>query len=236
MARKRRSSKRSSFSGSGIALAVIVAMGAAGWWAAYQDKNPKTDFSRIFSQLLPQRETSPKVSRPKETVANKAPANREQPKTAAAKADIPRPPVPVRPAPAPSRSTTTQMAAVKPPASLVKPDEAKSAVKNIPVGRAAPNTTPSVIYARERITIREHAWEKAAAVGTVEKGREMRSYGKTGKWHRVVVPSTTMIGWVHEDRLAASQPRSFITGSILRNPIRPDISAPALPPMPVGNK
>jgi len=235
MARKRRSSKRSSFSGSGIALAAILAMGAASWWAAYQDKHPKADFSGVFSRLLPQKDAGEKVSRPKEAEAGKKPSS-EQPKTASARADIPRPPAPVRPTPAPSSNAGTQVAAVKPPAPLAKPNEAKPSIRNIPVGRATPDTTPSVIYARERLTIHEHAWDKSAAVGTVEKGREMRSYGKTGKWHRVVVPSTDMIGWVHEDELATSQPRSFITGSIFRHPIKPDISAPALPPMPVGKK
>ncbi|MBB2970435.1 hypothetical protein [Mesorhizobium sp. RMAD-H1] len=241
MARKRRSSKRSSVSGSGIALLAILAMGAASWWAAYQDKHPKADFSQLFGRLLPQKETGEKVSRPKEAVASKTPASRtpantEQTKAASARADIPRPPAAVRPTPAPPNSANKQVAAVKPPAPLAKPSEAKPPVKNIPAGRTSPDTMPSVIYARERLTIREHAWDKSASVGTVEKGREMRSYGKTGKWHRIVVPSTDMIGWVHEDKLAASQPRSFITGSIFRHPIKPDISAPTLPPMPVGNK
>ncbi|GGA92464.1 hypothetical protein GCM10011491_20600 [Brucella endophytica] len=85
---------------------------------------------------------------------------------------------------------------------------------NIPVGRPDPATTPSAFYARERVVIREHAWDKSAAIGAVERGREMRSYGKTGKWHRVVVPSTSMIGWVHEDQLASSPP--FFTGSIFK--------------------
>ncbi|WP_146226099.1 hypothetical protein [Phyllobacterium leguminum] len=80
-----------------------------------------------------------------------------------------------------------------------------------------PGTTPTIIYASERTVIHENAWEKASAIGTVERGREMRSYGKTGKWHRVVVPSTSMIGWVHEDRLAASRPSPFFTGSIFRS-------------------
>ncbi|PRD45938.1 hypothetical protein C5748_02035 [Phyllobacterium phragmitis] len=239
MARKRRSSKRSP--ASGITLLAILAMGAAGWWSTYEGKHSRTDFSRFFSQFSTQKEAGAKVSRPKETITNRA-----QAKAAPSQNDIPRPSAPVGSNPSSSRpsssgNATTQVAAVKPPAPfskapLAKSGETKRAARNIPAGRASPDTTPSVIYARKRITIRKRAWDKAASVGTVEKGREMRSYGKTGKWHRVVVPSTAMIGWVHEDMLATSQPRSLITGSIFKTPIKPEISAPNPPPMPVKGK
>ncbi|MGH6861000.1 MAG: hypothetical protein ACRECY_12125 [Phyllobacterium sp.] len=73
------------------------------------------------------------------------------------------------------------------------------------------NMAPSVVYARERLTLRRNAWDKSPPVGSVEKGREMRSYSKTGKWHRIVVPATNMIGWVHEDMLIAGNARSSIS-------------------------
>src|SRR5690606_16859899 len=116
-----------------------------------------------------------------------------------------------------------------------------------PRGTNTPAHSPSVIYAKAKLTIHKNAWDKSPAIGTVEKGREMRSYGKTGKWHRVVVPSTNMIGWVHEDQLRGgrNKPDSaqmITTGSIAK---KPQAAAPATPltqkariqpPMAVGQK
>ncbi|RCS23139.1 hypothetical protein DUT91_12530 [Phyllobacterium salinisoli] len=246
-------------SGSGIALLAILGMGGASWWATYEGKHSKADFSRFLSSFSTGKKTETKVSKPRDIIADKAQPPRTQAKAAPGKRDgkddvsrsaeirspSPRPSAPVGsnsfpPRPSSSRNVAA-LAAVKPPAPLskapvAKSGETKAAPKGIPVGRAAPHTTPSVIYARERIIIRQRAWDKAAGVGTVEKGREMRSYGKTGKWHRVVVPSTNMIGWVHEDMLAASQPGLFMTGSIFRTPVNPEIAAPNPPPMPVKSK
>lgn len=100
-----------------------------------------------------------------------------------------------------------------------------------------PNMAPSVVYARERLTLRRNAWDKSDPVGTVEKGREMRSYSKTGKWHRIVVPATDMIGWVHEDLLIAGKSRSGIssmaTGAISSAPKSAQVP-PVYPSRPVG--
>ncbi len=91
---------------------------------------------------------------------------------------------------------------------------------------------PKAIIARQALTIRETAWDKAKIVGSVEKGREMRSYAKVGRWHRVVVPSTNIIGWVQEDQLmfknrqdrimpvraAQAKSTSLTTGSVNKQP------------------
>ncbi|WP_420960036.1 hypothetical protein [Brucella sp. IR073] len=212
MARKRRSSKSSSGIGSGGALLVIVALGAAGWWTAYDGKHP--ELSRLLSQFPSLKKTEEAKARLKAPVAPAKPQENGA-KTSvalAAKADAPRPPLPIRPVAIPSRDADPQIMPPRPPAPI-NATETKSVV-NIPVGKPDPATTPSAFYARERVVIREHAWDKSAAIGTVERGREMRSYGKTGKWHRVVVPSTSMIGWVHENQLASSPP--FFTGSIFK--------------------
>ncbi|PYE87215.1 hypothetical protein C7477_11571 [Phyllobacterium leguminum] len=221
MARKRRSAKGSGSSGSGAALLAIVALGAAGWWTASGGKRP--DFSWASSQF-----SMPRFSSPKETEKNSArrqevvaPARRQESMAKASpapKADTPRPQLPVRPVTPSPRSQASQIMVLRPPVPVKTPQAPlKATIANIPVGRPMPGTTPTIIYASERTVIHENAWEKASAIGTVERGREMRSYGKTGKWHRVVVPSTSMIGWVHEDRLAASRPSPFFTGSIFRS-------------------
>lgn len=218
MAKRKRSTRRSSSAaGSGPALLAIVALCAAGWWTASGGKHP--DFSWVTSRLSIQKETEKSSFRPKEattpakpreSVAKVAPPVAAR--IAASKPDAPRPPLPVRPEASP-RNPVSQIAVVRPPAPL-KANGTEPPIANIPVGRPQPGTTPSAIYAKDRITIREHAWDRSAAIGTVERGREMRSYGKTGKWHRVVVPSTDMIGWVHDDMIARSRPSDFITGSI----------------------
>ncbi len=78
----------------------------------------------------------------------------------------------------------------------------------------------------------------------------MRSYGKTGRWHRVIVPKTNMIGWVHENQLIGGRNKpdsaTMITGSIARkrqtatattpNPMRSPTHRRIEPPKAVGQK
>lgn len=94
-----------------------------------------------------------------------------------------------------------------------------------PRGVNTPANSPSVIYAKAKLTIHKNAWDRSPAIATIEKGREMRSYGKTGRWHRVVVPSTNIIGWVHEDQLIGGHNKpdsaTLITGSVAKRRHRP---------------
>jgi len=119
-----------------------------------------------------------------------------------------------------------------------------------PRGVNTPASSPSVIYAKARLTIHKNAWDKSPSIGVVEKGREMRSYGKTGRWHRVIVPKTNMIGWVHEDQLIGGRNKpdtaSLVTGSIAKKQqtatVAPSRQAPRPahsrmePPKAVGQK
>lgn len=116
-------------------------------------------------------------------------------------------------------------------AAPLPPPAGKSATDNSRYANGA-FKIPKVIIAKQALTIRETAWDKAKSAGTVEKGREMRSYAKVGRWHRVVVPSTNIIGWVQEDQLifknqlngvvparsASARNAPFTTGSVNKHP------------------
>lgn len=221
-ARKRTSAKKNSGSSvaSVLALGAIVALGAVSIWAASQHKSPQTAISNLFNGTSntsrattpPQRQaTSTQV---KEPVKQPARSNRAEEKVtgrATATAPIPRPEiglgstkVTIAPQPAARPQTATQTAtpATKPNQMAAAITPPASATKNLPPrGENRAGSTPKMVYARQKLTVHKTAWDKSPSMGEVEKGRELRSYGQTGKWHRVVVPATDMIGWVHEDML-----------------------------------
>lgn len=238
---RKRSTKRKSGSGSSaplLALSVILGLGAFSLWATAQHKNPHAVFTALFQRTASRPAPPAPVKTEQRAEARKAVAERKaQPKQetkdfAKAVGPVPRPAAavaPVRPKPPEQSAVLT--------AKLPTP----------PRGTNTPAHSPSVIFAKVKLTIHKNAWDKSPAIGTVEKGREMRSYGKTGRWHRVVVPSTNMIGWVHENQLVGgrSKPDSakMITGSIAR---KPQPAAPVAsqsqnksriqPPLAVGSK
>ncbi len=110
-----------------------------------------------------------------------------------------------------------------------------------PRGVNSPAHSPTVVFAKEKLIIRKTAWEKAPAIAVIEKGREMRSYGKTGRWHRVIVPTTNLIGWVHEDLLVGDKNKpdsaSLMTGAIGKKTETgtPRMSTRPLPPKAIGH-
>lgn len=207
----KRVNKRKAGSSSGmLALAVLLGLGGFSLWATSQHKNPTDAIAKLF-QPTPSNSIVGKPSTPvradmapsKKTthIAQPQPNKRE---TARAIEPTPRPSVALVPS---SRPIQPQR-----PASL--PSKPVSA----PVGLNTSAHSPTVVYAKERLTIRKTAWDKSAPIGTVEKGREMRSYEKTGRWHRIAVPTTNLIGWVHEDQLIGGNKKpdraAVITGSI----------------------
>lgn len=133
----------------------------------------------------------------------------------------------------------------RPNTDRVVPSVAAPSQASAPVAKPVPDDNsrhasgafkvPKVIVARQALVIREKAWDQAKIVGRVEKGREMRSYAKVGRWHRVVVPSTNILGWVQEDQLAFKNPQNhnsplrsalakqpaLTTGSITHNRAEP---------------
>ncbi|MBQ0709804.1 MULTISPECIES: hypothetical protein [unclassified Ochrobactrum] len=252
----KRSTKRSSTSsgkssGSStplLALAAILGLGAFSLWATSQHKSPQAAITALF-----QRPTSKPVSQPaartepKATVTSKAPESKAPSKDfGAAVGPVPRPSAPVA-APAPQKpvqQAAIQTAPPPRPASQVvapPPPPPAAALRSLPPrGVNTPASSPSVIYAKARLTIHKNAWDKSPSIGVVEKGREMRSYGKTGRWHRVIVPKTNMIGWVHEDQLIGGRNKpdsaSLITGSIAKKQQTATAAAPKQAPGPAHSR
>ncbi|MBV2142743.1 hypothetical protein KUG47_04410 [Falsochrobactrum sp. TDYN1] len=218
----KRSTRRKSRSGSStplLALGVILGLGAFSLWATSQHKNPHAALTGLFQRSVskPAPSAPAKAERKpqseKAVVEKKAASKSDAKDFAKAVGPVPRPIAAVAPArPKPLEQTAVRAAKLPMP----------------PRGTNAPAQSPSVIFAKVKLTIRKNAWDKSPAIGTVEKGREMRSYGKTGRWHRVVVPSTNMIGWVHEDQLVGGRRKpdsaKIITGSIAK---KPQAAAPA---------
>lgn len=249
-----RSGGRKTSSGSSapiLALGAILGLGAFSLWATAQHKSPQAAISALFKQSAPKTVSSApaktETRQPTErAVIEKKTQSRDY---AGAAGPVPRPAAPVAPAqPKPVQQAAIQ--APKPPMptqKLVPPPPASArALPMPPRGTNAAAHSPSVVYAKTKLIIHKNAWDKSPSIGTVDKGREMRSYGKTGRWHRVVVPSTNMIGWVHEEQLLGgrSKPDSagMITGSVAKKPQAPAPAVPVVqktriqPPMAVGQK
>lgn len=236
-----------------LALGAILGLGAFSLWATAQHKSPQAAITALFKPSMP-KTTSPAPSKtetrqPSERVAIEKKAQSRN--YAGAVGPVPRPVAPV----AAAQPKPVQQAAIqtpKPPMptqKLAPPPPPPASARALPMPPRGTNTaahSPSVIYAKTKLTIHKNAWDKSPSIGTVDKGREMRSYGKTGKWHRVVVPSTNMIGWVHEDQLLGGRSKpdnaGMITGSIAQKPQTSAHAAPVVqkvriqPPMAVGQK
>lgn len=239
----RSSGKSSGSSAPLLALAAILGLGAFSLWATSQHKSPQAAITALFQRSESQPKTKPSTppaarSEPKATVASKTPESKVPSKDyGAAVGPVPRPSAPVV-APAPQKPVQ-QAALQKPtpprPANQVvapPPPPPAAALRSMPPrGVNTPASSPSVIYAKARLTIHKNAWDKSPSIGIVEKGREMRSYGKTGRWHRVIVPKTNMIGWVHEDQLIGGRNKpdsaSLITGSVAKKPQTAAAAAPS---------
>jgi uncharacterized protein YgiM (DUF1202 family) len=253
-----------------VTVGAIVALGAAALWATSQSRSPTASVSGLFrsnsgSSVARTNPPAPRTSTPS-----------SERKTAQVQTRTPE-----VTAPAPIRRPQVNVGEQKQVAMLAPRVENKPAVQIIPpkpatqsampalppVGRTTPDDNsrhasgafkiPKAIVAKQALTIREKAWDQAKTVGRVEKGREMRSYAKVGRWHRVVVPSTNIIGWVQEDQLifknqprqaaasraVAPQQSAITTGSIRPAPASKTTSdkpqntgliAPVYPQQPVG--
>ena len=101
---------------------------------------------------------------------------------------------------------------VTPETALITPKEATPLVpyktdKNLPPkARFAANNSANVIFAKAPTSIFMDADSHSKVIATVKNGQEMRSYDHQGSWHRVVVPSTDIIGWANEKSLSAKSP------------------------------
>ncbi|MFD1197531.1 hypothetical protein ACFQ3K_04220 [Brucella gallinifaecis] len=215
-----------------LALGAILGLGAFSLWATTQHKSPQAALTALFQRPSPQTTISapPKLhTRPsteKAAIDKKTSAK----DYAGAVGPIPRPAAPIVPAPiVPALAKPQKQAAIQsskapiPTQKVAPPLASPRPLPMPPRGTNSPGYSPSVVYAKTKLTIHKNAWNRSPAIGAVEKGREMRSYGKTGKWHKVAVPTTNIIGWVHEDQLLGgrNKPDSaqmITTGSIARKP------------------
>ncbi|MBR7652449.1 hypothetical protein KCX83_08955 [Brucella oryzae] len=228
-----------------LALVAILGLGAFSLWATTQHKSPQAAITALFQRPASKPNTQPAArTEPKATVTSKAPESKAPAKDyGAAVGPVPRPSAPVV-APAPQKPV--QQAAIQPatpprPTNQVVASAASATPRAMPPrGVNTPASSPSVIYAKARLTIHKNAWDKSPSIGVVEKGREMRSYGKTGRWHRVIVPKTNMIGWVHEDQLVGGRNKpdsaSLITGSIAKKPQSATVAQPKQAPHPAHSR
>ncbi|KAB2685959.1 hypothetical protein [Brucella tritici] len=254
--RSAKSSGKSSGSSTPVlALAAILGLGAFSLWATSQHKSPQAAITALFQRPASKPNTQPAArTEPKATVTSKAPESKPPESRApskdygAAVGPVPRPSAPVVAAPvvAPAPQKPAQQAAIQTatpprPTNQVVVSSPAAALRSMPPrGVNTPASSPSVIYAKARLTIHKNAWDKSPSIGVVEKGREMRSYGKTGRWHRVIVPKTNMIGWVHEDQLIGGRNKpdsaSLITGSIARKTQTATAAAPKQAPNPAHSR
>ena len=226
-----------------VTVGAIVALGAAALWATSQSRSPTASVSGLF------RTNNSSVARTNPPAAKTGSTSTES-KTAQTRASEPAAPAPIR-RPQVNVGEQKQVAVLAPrvenkPATQIVPPKpaAQSAMPALPpVGKTAPEDNsrhasgafkiPKAIIAKQALNIREKAWDQAKTVGRVEKGREMRSYAKVGRWHRVVVPSTNIIGWVQEDQLVfKNQPRQT-TASRAVAPQRSAITTGSIRPAPV---
>ena len=82
----------------------------------------------------------------------------------------------------------------------------KADIQLPPQAKFAPNNAANIIFAKVPTTIYTKADSQSKMIAQVKSGQEMRSYEHIGGWHRVVVPSTDIIGWANEKYLTGKAP------------------------------
>lgn len=75
-----------------------------------------------------------------------------------------------------------------------------------PPAKFAVHNAANIIFAKEPTIIYTKADSRSKIAARVKMGQEMRSYEHTGAWHRVVVPSTNIIGWANDKSLSEKSP------------------------------
>lgn len=242
-----------------VTLSALIVLGGAAVWASSQNKSPTESISQLVKKTAnsfasaPASNSSNKPAGSTSTTRITQPQRTEKATTTAA-VTVARPSQPlgssvkvrpdskpqsqVQPLVKPKLATNPTIPARNPQiktANIAKP----STPALPPISQnSEPNSRnasgaykrPKVIIARQSLQVRARAWTQADPVGKVEKGREMRSYAKVGKWHRVVVPATDIIGWVHEDQLIVKAEKRdnradkrIITGSVAANTTKPAV-------------
>ncbi|MEP7456750.1 hypothetical protein [Phyllobacterium sp. SB3] len=235
-----RSSQRWSPIGLLLAVAVMGGVGLLTYWE--QTKNSPARSSRSVASSTADK--APSVAARSEPEAKQVARTRTRQDNSRVESQpvpVPRPLVAVgMPKQNPAATKPVQQASLQP---MQRPQTAigpiARAVAEPPRGVNMPGMAPSVVYAREKLILRRTASVASASTGSVEKGREMRSYSKAGKWHHIAVPTTGIIGWVHEDMLVPGKHPAGVsgmtTGAISSAPKSTQGQA-VYPPRAVGNQ
>lgn len=82
-----------------------------------------------------------------------------------------------------------------------------------PKAQFGANNAASIIYAKTTIAIYEKNDSHSKRVAMVKPGQEMRSYEHLGSWHRIVVPTTDIIGWAKDEDIILNVNDSNKTGN-----------------------
>lgn len=82
-----------------------------------------------------------------------------------------------------------------------------------PKAQFGANNAAGIIYAKTTITIYEKNDSHSKRVAIVKQGQEMRSYEHLGTWHRIVVPTTNIIGWAKDDDITLNVNNSTKTNN-----------------------
>ena len=175
-----------------LILGGLVLMGGAGWYHT----NYEVETGEHIEAQAPKSLVSPSI--------HVTPSNKAGTTVAVAPKSVDPHPVNV---PVPSAS---QLA--NPTTAVVTPKEATPLVpykadKNLPPkARFAANNAANAIFATAPTPIFMNADSHSKVIATFKIGQEMRSYDRQGSWHRVVVPSTDIIGWANDKSLSEKSP------------------------------
>lgn len=185
--RQRRVQKSDSTLLSYLLLGGLVLLGGAGWYHnTYETKNNAPGTQAGFQKLAATPIKKPDIITKESTELAARPI---------LKVPVPEKSQSVIP---PSPSATPQNASTPVP---YKPDT------NLPPrAKFAANNAANVIFAKVPTTIYLKADSHSKIVATIKSGQEMRSYEQLGPWHRIVVPSTDIIGWANEKDLSRKAP------------------------------
>lgn len=82
-----------------------------------------------------------------------------------------------------------------------------------PKAQFGANNAARIVYAKTTITIYEKNDSRSKRVAVVKSGQEMRSYEHLGTWHRIVVPTTDIIGWAKDEDIILNINDSNKTGN-----------------------
>lgn len=161
-----------------VVLGGILLLGAAGWYHNTFEKNVPE--SKTVAVVKP---VATPVKKPYIPVTNPT-----------VDVNIPRPKAPIRQRSANDDPIVALLNLQKTTNVPYKPD-----TQLPPKAVFGVNNAANVIFSKRDIIIYAKADSNSKTVAIVKAGQEMRSYEHVGNWHRVVVPSTDIIGWAKAD-------------------------------------